>query len=187
MYKWLVTCGLIMAMGVAGPALAGDGKLDPVIVGKVDALLSGIEYVPTRQDWDRIGAEAAAVLRAIAADPKELLARRARAASSLAHFPGGETHSFLSRWVNDDAAPAMLRGKVARALALTAGDAAVPIIEPLLADQNKRLCEAVVKSLASIKTEKSRAALTRRLKVESRPFLKKTIETAIETADTRSK
>ena len=61
------------AMAAAAPP-ASDKALEE----RVEALLSGIEAVPSRTEWVALGPKAGVVLRRIAADPKARVIRRAR-------------------------------------------------------------------------------------------------------------
>ncbi len=100
----LLTCSLT-------PAWA-----DESVDAKVDALLAGYEYVPTASDWQRVGDGAAAVLMKRAADSKRDLVDRARAVSSLSHFPTKAVRAWLTTLQADSRAPEVLRRKATAAL-----------------------------------------------------------------------
>ena len=164
----LVVCGL------ASPAFGQD--VDPKVVSQVETLLSGFEYVPTKADWDRVGPQAAVVLRKIAADTGAKKVQRARAISSLMFFPQSTTQTFLTSLIGEEGQPLVLRRKALRSLANGFGDRAIPTVEPFLSSKDAHLRKTAIKALGSIKTDKSRQLLQARLKVETSKVVKETIE-----------
>lgn len=84
--------------------------------GRVDALLAGYEYVPTASDWARVGDEAIPVLLKRADDDRRDLLDRARAVSSLGHFPTKAVRAWLTALRDDPAVAPVLRRKARAAL-----------------------------------------------------------------------
>lgn len=172
----------VLLLGLAGSASADDKAADRKVVSQVEALLSGIEYVPTKADWERIGPKAAPVLRAIAADVKALATRRGRAVSALVYFPGVETRGSVTTLLRDPQAPAHVRGKAGLVLALTDGAASVKVLAPYADDKDNRLRERIIRALGEVPTAEARGVLERRLKVEPKRYLKTLIRRMIRQA-----
>lgn len=93
-------------------AAFADGGAD----AEVDALLAGYEFVPTAADWRRVGDDAAPILMKRAGEAGRDLLDRARAVSSLAHFPTTAVRAWLTALVADASAPDVLRRKATAAL-----------------------------------------------------------------------
>ena len=177
MKRLLTVVGLVLGLalcGLAGPVSAQDQ--DQKVASQVETLLGGFEYVPTKEDWERIGPEAATVLRQIAADPKAKQIQRARAISSLANFPQSTTQVLLKTLIAEEAQPLVLRRKAMRSLANGFGVEAIATIEPFLASEVTQLRETAIVALGSIKSDKSRSLLKAQLKIESSALLKETIQ-----------
>jgi HEAT repeat protein len=172
---------LIVSLSVwlAAPSLAQDPSAEVERAAKVAVLLDSIHDVPSAQEWTTLGPGAAAVLRAIAADSSQLATRRGRAATALRHFPDADTRSLHERLVADTSAPSVVRRKAALALALSAGELAVPALQPLLQSDDKRLREGVVKALGRIRSPAAVSALQASLDSEPKPYLKEEIRKAI--------
>ncbi len=192
MKKYVTACGVALALlgtAMAAPAVAQEGaaeeaqSVDPKVVSQVKELLAGYEYTPTAADWARIGDDAAVVLRQIAADESARATQRARAVSSLAHFPGDETRVFLKDLLAQDGSPALLRRKAIRAMAVGFGASSLEVIKPFLTNDDKRLRESAVLALGTIKGIEAQTLLKERLEVEPSAFLKETIKKTLTKMD----
>lgn len=185
MKRMVTAVGLALLMvggAFASPAWAQDGdtvaaatEVDEKLATQVKELLAGFEYVPTREDWAKLGPQAAGVLRQIAADPTASATTRARAVSSLGYFPEAGTESFLTALLAADDQPSLLRRKSLRALAFGFGDKALPQITPYLSNEDKRLRESAIRALGLLKVDAAREALQARLSQEPSSYLQETI------------
>lgn len=177
MKRLLTVVGLVLGLalcGLASPVSAQDQ--DQKVVSQVEALLAGFEYVPKKEDWDRIGPAAAPVLRQIAADPNAKKVQRARAISSLAYFPQSTTQTLLKTIIAEETQPKVLRRKALRSLANGFGVKAITTIEPFLSSKDTQIRETAVLALGSIKSDKCKTLLKAQLKVESSALVKETIQ-----------
>lgn len=189
MKRLLTRCGLVMvlvglstsAQVTAQETPAQEAQtVDPKVTSQVEELLAGYEYVPKAEDWARIGPQAAIVLRQIAADPKAQSSKRARAVSSLAHFPQDDNQTFLTELLQKDTNPALLRRKAIRALAVAFGPQSLPTIKPYLADADHRLRESAILAIGAVRTDEARTLLKERLSLEPSDHLKETLEETLE-------
>lgn len=185
MKRMITAMGLALLMlvgGLAAPAWAHDGdavkephEVDKKLAVQVKELIAGLEYAPTREDWEKIGPEAADVLRHIAADPTASASTRARAISSLGYFPEANTESFLSTILAADDQPSLLRRKALRALAFGFGEKALPQITPYLSNEDKRMRESAIRAVGLLKVDAARETLKARLPQEPSSYLQETI------------
>ena len=121
---------------------------DPAVDARVDALLSGYEYVPTAKDWAGVGEGVQAVLLARAVDATAPLTRRARAVSALVHFPTEAVRKRLEAWLADAKAPPIIRRKAAAVLGAAFAERAGPALRAAAADPDPLLQEAARRALA---------------------------------------
>lgn len=154
-----VALGLVAVVGVVTvprPASA-DGQAPEAKLRKtVEGMLSGYEFAPNAADWAAVGAggaggaaEAAAVLIQLAEESDSDLVRRARAVSSLAHFPTDKVRARLVAWLSDPRFEPMLRRKAALALGAAFGPAGRPALAAAANDADPKVREAVGQALAS--------------------------------------
>lgn len=141
-------------------------------------LLSGVEYVPSSQEWSELGPEAGNVLREIAADTTQRATIRARAVSSLAHFPSDENRIFVAALVADDAQVVLLRRKAIGTLA-TLSPTEVQALVPFLAHESIELREATILAMSRIGGETVRTELQARVELESSEHLRTLLTTSI--------
>jgi HEAT repeat protein len=74
----------------------------------------------------------------------------------------------------------LLRGKAARTLASSWQNESLPVVQPLLSSDNKRLRAAAVKALGLVPTKESRQLLTSRSKVEKDAYVRDLIAQTLE-------
>ena len=174
---WGVT--LALALSVPTTALAEPSEQT---VRQVHALLQAPEYEPTAADWQRIGPDAAEVLRDVALDKKTLVSKRGRAAVSLMHFKGDASKQTLITLVSDQKAYWLVRGKAARSLATTYQQEALQHIAPLMDHKSLRMREAGIKAVGRVVSNESVSMLKARLGKERSAHLKSVIQAAIKRA-----
>ncbi len=180
MKRWLIVLGVVCGLCLTTGAYAQDNT-NPKIESQVRTLLGGFEHVPSMEDWQKLGPGAADVLRQIATDPHELNTRRSRALSALSHFPTPEAKQFLQDFLNNAQQPTLLRRKAVLSLAYGFGPDIIPVIEPFLADQNKRMRESAILAVGNIATPRAKELLEKRLEIEPTNYLKETIEKTLKT------
>jgi hypothetical protein len=175
--KKRIFLGLTLVLALAAPAAqaAPSAKL----TRQVHTLLNAPEHVPSAAEWQKLGPDAAEVLRSVALDEKTLLLRRGRAATALAYFPSTDSKAALVALVGADRVPWLLRGKAAGALAAAWRAEALAPLAPLLAHDHKRLREAAVKAVGLVETDEARALLEARLAKEKNDSLKKLIQATL--------
>jgi hypothetical protein len=180
MKKMTALMAMMMAVGICmfcAPAVAQADNQK--VLSQVEDLLAGYEFVPKKEDWDRIGPAAAGVLKDIAADSARKKVQRARAVSSLAFFPQVETQRFLTTLLGEKTQSMTLRRKAMRALAFGFGSASIDTIKPYLSSNDPHLRATAIKSFGVIKTDQSVSLLSARLEVEPSKVLQKSIERAL--------
>jgi HEAT repeat protein len=174
----LIVAALSLAgLGASSQALAQDGAAPR---SQVEALLGGIEYVPSAQQWQALGSEGEAALRQIAADTTAPRTRRGRALSALAHFPSPETRALVQSVLADPGAPILVKRKALRTATVAFGDQGLALVQPFLAHENKRLRESAILAVGKLKTPQARELLEARLTAEPAPYLKEVLRQALE-------
>ncbi len=176
MKKLTTVLTLVGVMLLGSLALAQDHQIDPKVRSSVNELLSGIEDNGTRRDFEKLGPDAAAVLREIAMDQKQLVTKRSRAASALSYFEDDASKATLNTLVKSENTPTHLRRYSVHSLVALQGDAALETVGPLLAHEDTRVRESVVRSLVKLKTPKAKALLVQRAKVEKTKHLKSMLD-----------
>jgi HEAT repeat protein len=146
---------------------------------KVEALLAGYEYVPTAEDWKKLGPVALKVLDEIYANPKELPTKRSRAVASMGQVDHPEAARHLSAIMKDTSAPSEYRSTAVAAYAHREGPAAVTEIEPMLGDSDKEVRRAAIKTIGKLGGTSSRKALEQRLEVEEDEALREAIQRSL--------
>jgi HEAT repeat protein len=176
MQRLLLASLLAAALATSAPAAAQEDATR----SQVEALLGGIEYVPSAQQWQALGPQGEATLRQIAADPATPRSRRGRALSALAHFPSPETRLLFERLLADEQQPVLLRRKALVAAANAFGPQALPTLQPYLQHPDQRLRESAALAISAIHTPEARALLQERLLVEDAPWLREALHNALE-------
>jgi len=159
---------LISACCSSGRASPPDDPVASEIDQRVRDLLSGYEYVPSPEDWARIGKpeDVSAALIRIAGKPEGQTLSAARATSSLAHFPRPEVATFLEGRIKDPKALATLRGKAAIALAVGFGDEKASVIAPLFANSDEALRDDAIRAFRRLSSPEAERFLDARAKLE---------------------
>lgn len=142
---------------------------------KVMVLLSGIEHIPSKDEFKRAGPDdlVVAALDAIARDGGSKLRHRANAAAGLGHYPRAETRKTLEALIGEEGLDEVLRRPSIKAYSVAFGADAVPLVAKMLDHKDRGTREAALRSLADIKTPAARQAIETRLKVEADDALKK--------------
>ncbi len=159
----------------AQPAGNGAQPSNNTVHDKVMVLLSGIEHIPSKEEFKRAGSddEVIAVLDSIARDKSAKLRHRANAAAGLGHYPRVDTRKTLEALISEEGLDEVLRRPSIKAYAHAFGPDAVPLVAKMLDHQDRNTREAALRSLGYIKTPTARQAIEARLKVESDDALKK--------------
>ncbi len=165
--------GMTLALALAAPN--ANAAPSEKVTQQVHTLLSAPEDVPTPAEWQKLGSDAAEVLRTIALDEKTLVVKRGRAAVALQYFKSDASKQTLVSLVQNDKAFWLLRGKAAKSLVIGYGDAALPHVQPLLGHDHKRLREEAIKAVGLHASAQSRAALSARLPHEKNKHLESLI------------
>ena len=129
--------------------LAVPAHADQRLEAKVRGLLSGYEFVPTQDEWGKLGPAAADALLTLADDPAGDLVLRARAVSSLAHFPTPAVRKRLEVWLADGALPELLRRKAAAVLGVAFGAEARDALTKAREGASPKLVETIDRSLGA--------------------------------------
>lgn len=171
---------------VATPVLAQDTSPPQVAQAadamkpRVDVLLSGIERVPTPDDWAALGDGAVPVLIAVMNDGDTKIVTRGRAAIGLSHFATAESAAALRALLADAATPGLLVRKGIVALTKIEGERALPVLTPHLAHTSRRVREQAIAAIGEIRTEQAQEVLGSRHREETSRYLRDLI--AIELA-----
>lgn len=148
---------------------------------KVETLLSGYEYVPTNEDWKRVGPGALDVLVQIANDPAQLPTRRTRAVASMAQVENPKATDTLLTLANDSKVEVRYRSTAVEALGAKLGDAALPKVSPLLNAKDAELREASARAIARMNTADARKTLESRLEKEQDPAVRDALQRGLKT------
>lgn len=175
MKRLLTTMGVALALTFSVGAQADPS---PEVRERVNMLLRAPEYTGSEADWKAIGPDAAEVLRDVVVDDHQLVSRRGRAAIALGFFPSDATKATLTSVIQSDA-HWVVRGRVARTLAVLSPTEAVALMKPLLRHDQARMREAAIKAYGLIPTAASRAALEGRLPDEKKESLQTLIRSTV--------
>lgn len=157
---------------VIAPKPPGPEELRP----KVEALLNGYEYVPTAEDWKRLGPNALTVLQDIAKDTTQLPTRRTRAVASMGQVDNPNAGQTLTAMVSDVKVDARYRATAIEALGARLGDKALPTVKPYLSATNVELREATARTLSRMTTPDARKSLESRLEKEQDAAVREAIQ-----------
>ncbi|MFL5318668.1 MAG: HEAT repeat domain-containing protein [Myxococcaceae bacterium] len=147
---------------------------------KVMALLSGYEYVPTAEDWKRVGPGALDVLAEIAADSTQLPTRRTRAVACMGQLDTPKASERLTTLVTNEKLEPQYRGTAIEALGAKLGDKALPTVKPFLTASNAELREATARTLSRMKTPEARKTLESRLEKEQDAAVRDAIQRGLQ-------
>ncbi len=188
----IALCVISSASFAANPKPAGPrqpAKPAPIapegISASVNALLSGYEYVPSKSDWDRLGPAAFDELAKIWKDPAQKPTTRSRAVSSLALVNSPDAEPLLKSILSDVSVEAKYRSVAALALSVRLGEQSVPMLKPLLDDQEPRLRETAARALAQTRAASVPALLKTRLAREQNATVRDALETSLSRVSAR--
>jgi HEAT repeat protein len=176
MKKTLVLMVLSLLLGSTGAYAQGASD---TLRAKVDALLGGIEYVPTQAEWKALGPDAGEVLAAIATDSAQRATVRARAMSALAYFPQPTSIEVARAALADAKSPVILQRKALLTLATIDPDA-LNVVEPYLAHDDVQLRESAVQAVSTLGNPLARQLLEARVSVEPSEHIRSTIATSLQ-------
>lgn len=181
--RWLLAASLLIAtpaVGQEAPEEEAAEQATDDVKQRVEVLLSGIEDVPSEEDWARLGDAAVPALVEIARDRKAKVVKRGRAAIGLGNFDTDSSKQALRMLLVDSSTPTLLLRKSMIALARLEGPAAVQPVAKHLDHKSKRVREQAIKTLGGLQTGPARAALGARSQVEKSRHLKEMIETELQ-------
>ncbi len=142
-------------------------------------MLSGIEHVPSEDDWRRLGEGALPVLIDLYSDESEPGFVRIRAVSASAAFPQQATHTFLLAVAHADGQSDLFIREAVLALGRAFGRAAVGDIAPFLRHEASVVREASAMALGRIGGSDATGALRAQLSVERDAAVRTSIERAL--------
>lgn len=142
---------------------------------KVMTLLSGIEHIPSREEFTRAGTDeqVAAALDAIARDGAAKLRHRANAAAALGFYPVPSSRKTLESLINEPGLDEVLRRPAIKSYASAFGPDSVALVSKMLDHKDRSTRETALRALADVGGAPARQAVEARVKVESDESLKK--------------
>lgn len=142
---------------------------------KVMVLLSGIEHIPTKEEFQRAGTEdqVVGVLDGIARDNGSKLRFRANAAAALGNFPRPDTRKTLEALITEEGLNEVIRRPSVKAYGFAFGAEAVPLLSKVLEFKDRNTREAALRALADVKTPAARQAIEVHSKIETDDALRK--------------
>ncbi len=149
-----------------GPAVAQQQPLKRDVTASVESLLAGYEYVPSDEDWRKLGPDALPVLERIFNDPNALKSTRSRAVSSMGQVAHPDASARLSLIMVDASVDGWFRSRAVLALAYRDGAASAAKITPMLDDTSIDVREAAGRALGSVGGAAAKLALELRLEQE---------------------
>lgn len=152
---------------------------DEALRGRVLDLLSGIEEPATAADFAALGADVGIELQAIARDTDVLPTQRGNALVALGHYPSDDARSLLSGVLRDNSANKLLRRKACSGLALGFGDAAVPELVAVFAENDTMMSTAAVQALGALGTPAAKLALEEQLSAEKNASVRTALSSSI--------
>jgi hypothetical protein len=144
---------------------------------QVEQTLSGVEWIPTKQQLLRLGPDVDQVLRQIALQPQGKSLARNRAITLLRFFPSKATASVLEQVITKNQAalkgPPVLHVKQALvSYAVVRGPDALKLIHPFLTHKVPDLRYSAVEAVRRSRSPKALALLEARKKLEPSPIVK---------------
>ncbi len=146
---------------------------------RVREMLSGIEDVPTADEWRRVGDGALPVLIELYADASEAPFVRLRAVGAVAAFPREATRTFLLAVASAPRQSDLFIREAVLALGRAFGQRAVTDIRPYLAHRESVVREAAARALGAIGGPDATRALQGRLASEPDLVVRESIEAAL--------
>jgi len=142
---------------------------------KVMTLLSGIEHIPSREEFARAGSDeqVAAALDSIARDSAAKLRHRANAAAGLGLYPVPSSRKTLESLINEPGLDEVLRRPAIKSYASAFGLDSVALVSKMLDHKDRSTRETALRALADVGGAPARQAVEARVKVESDESLKK--------------
>lgn len=127
------------------------------VAGRVQALLSGYERVPTPADWQAAGPTemVARALLDVAKRGDERTSTRARALTGMRYAPTDGVRAYLESVAVDASMQSVLRGKAALSLGKIAQQAALPVLSKLLASDDVPLREAALRGIGEVQSREA--------------------------------
>ncbi|GMV44436.1 MAG: hypothetical protein AMXMBFR64_61520 [Myxococcales bacterium] len=146
---------LCIVILLAGSASAQTTQA--MVEGRVEALLAGIEHVPTPADWEAAGPTemVARALLDVAQRADARVSTRARALVGMRYAPTEGVRAYLESVASDAAALPTLRGKAALSLGKVAQGAALPVLTRLLESDDPALREDALRGVAEVRTREA--------------------------------
>jgi HEAT repeat protein len=129
-------------------------------------LLESPESLPREADWAPLGPEALAELSGLASNPDAPEPQRSRAVAAMAVVVHPEASQRLQQLLRSAEAPASLRAAAMIALGRRAGLEAIPLLMPLLEDQNEQVRATAAQALGRMGGSEARKVLEERLPLE---------------------
>jgi hypothetical protein len=162
--------------GTPPPAPPNNGPASAETRQKVIDLMSGIEHMPSRDEFLRIAPDnqLVAVLSSIATDDKAKMMHRTQALAGLRFFPTPESRATFEALLTDQATSELLLRPGVKAYAAAFGNDAVPVASKLLSHTDRNTRESAVRALASIGTPAARKAIELRQPAEQDTKLQET-------------
>ncbi len=158
------------------PTQSPAAKSQEDLKARVEALLSGYEFVPSEEHFKPLGPQALTVLEQIFNDPSALPTRRNNAVAAMALVDNPAAESKLRAIVTDPKIDLQLRSTAAMALAHRTGEKALPDLLPLLDAEEPRLRDAAARAVGSVGTPGAKKALEDRLGKEEDPSVREAIQ-----------
>jgi len=156
-----------------GLALAQDPDLKPQVMD----LLGQMDAPATAEDYRALGEGVDTILVAVAQDASQPKTQRGRAVQALGYFPSEASQAALTEFLAGD--DSTLKRKAVFALCIGWDAAALPLVEPALADEDVQVRISTAKALAMVGGDAADALLTARLEVETEAAVKKAIEKSL--------
>ncbi|HJN78238.1 MAG TPA: HEAT repeat domain-containing protein [Myxococcota bacterium] len=156
-----------------GLALAQDPDLKPQVMD----LLGQMDSPATAEDYQALGEGVDAVLIEVANDDSQPKTKRGRAIQALGYFPSDQSQETLTALLASS--DSTLKRKAVFALCIGWGDAALPLVEPALADEDVQVRISTAKALAMIEGDAADTMLTARLEVETEDAVKNAIQKSL--------
>jgi HEAT repeat protein len=152
---------------------------DPALRGKVEALLTGYEYVPTAEDWKKLGPGVLPVLEAVFRDAKALPTTRMRAVSSMAFVEDPLAVTTLKTIAAETQTEARYRAKAVLALGQLGGAEAITSLSPVLESPDTTMREAAARALGQAGGPEARRILEGRLEQEEQAEVREAIQQSL--------
>jgi hypothetical protein len=167
--------------GTPTPAPPNNGPASAETRQKLIELMSGIEHMPSKEEFLRIAPEnqVVAVLSSVLTDGKAKMMHRTQAVAGLRFFPTPESRATFEALLTDTTTSELLLRPGVKAYATAFGNDAVPVASKLLAHTDRNTRESAVRALAEVGTPAARKAVEARLPVEQDTKLQEMTKTTL--------